>query len=377
MTLSSRRPAEPGDPIDSIETPSLLVDVDLIDENIRRMAVGAGSAGVALRPHAKSHKCAAIARRQIAAGAIGICCQKVSEAEAMVAGGIRDIYVSNEVIASRKLMRLAYLARHARISLAFDSSEGVTEASRCASAAGVVLEGLVELDLGDGRSGVAPGDAALNLARAIASADGLRFVGLQCYKAMAQHAATTADRRRISLSAAAIVAETVRLLADSGLACTIVTGGGTGSWSHEAGSGVYTEVQPGSYVFMDAYYGRIAGHDGTPFNEFEHSLTLLATVTSTPASGRAMVDAGSKALEIGYGGLPMVVDRPGTEYYEADDEHGRIRWSEGARPLLIGDRIRLIPGNCDPTVNLHDWLVGVRGGRVELVWPIDARGPGY
>ena len=132
---------------------------------------------------------------------------------------------------------------------------------------------------------------------------------------------------------AAIVSETVRLLADSGLASAIVTGGGTGSWSHEAGSGVYTKVQPGSYVFMDAFYGRIAGDDGAPFNEFEHSLTLLATVTSTPASGRAMVDAGSEALKLGFGGLPMMVDCPGDEYYETDDEHGRIRWSEGARPL--------------------------------------------
>jgi D-serine deaminase-like pyridoxal phosphate-dependent protein len=376
MMTRARKPAEPGDAVDNVETPALLIEMDALERNIRRMAEGARAAGITLRPHMKSHKCVAIALLQVASGAIGVCCQKVAEAEAMVAGGINDVYVTNQVIAPPKLARLAQLARHVRVALAFDSTEGVAAAAHAARVAGVVIDALVELDLGDERAGVSPGDAAIGLARMIAAADGLRFAGLQCYKSTAQHAPTAADRRRISLEAAAVGGATAVALARAGLACRVVSGGGTGSWRYEATSGVYTEIQPGSYVFMDAYYGRIAGEDGGPFAEFENALILLATVTSAAAPGRAMVDAGTKAVEFGYGGAPAVLGRNGVQYIKADDEHGRMRWPVGSGGLRIGDRVRLVPGNCDPTVNLHDWLVGVRNGQVEAVWPVDARGPG-
>jgi D-serine deaminase-like pyridoxal phosphate-dependent protein len=343
-----RKPAAVGDPVDRIETPALLVDLATLERNIMRMAAGARATGVALRPHAKSHKSATIARMQVAAGAVGVCCQKVAEAEAMARGGIADIYVSNQVVAPQKLARLARVAAQARVMLAFDSAEGVDAAGCACRSAGTQIDALVELDLGDERAGVPAGDPTVVLARRIANTDGLHFAGLQAYKSTAQHSPTAAERKRLALEAASMVQSARMALANARLECRVVSGGGTGSWRYDAESRAYNEVQPGSYVFMDAYYSRISDESGGAFHEFENALFLLASVTSVPAASRALVD-----------------------------EHGRLRWPAGGMGLRIDERIWLVPGNCDPTVNLHDWLVGVRDGRVEQVWAVDARGPGF
>jgi 3-hydroxy-D-aspartate aldolase len=366
-------PAEIGAPVAEIETPALIVDLDAFDRNIAKMAEFARAAGVRVRPHAKTHKSAAIALRQIAHGAVGQCVQKVGEAEALVRGGVRDVLVSNQVVGERKLRRLAALAQDATIALCFDAPEQVDAASRVAKDFGVELGGLVEIEVGMERCGVAPGRDAAALARRIADAPNLKFRGLQAYHGRAQHLATYQERAQAVAFAIDAVHETLRALADDNLACEIVGGAGTGTFAIEAASGVYTELQVGSYVFMDTDYARIGGKNGGRYTEFEHSLFVLASVISVPAADRAIVDAGLKSYSAEKG-PPWVHGRDDVEVTGVSDEHGKLKVGPGARRLSLGEKVWLIPGHCDPTVNLHDWYVGVRNGRVEALWPISARG---
>jgi len=366
-------PAPIGAPIDEIETPALVVDLDALDRNVQRMAEFARSAGVRLRPHAKTHKCPSLALKQIAAGAVGQCCQKVGEAEALVRGGVRDVLVSNEIVGTQKLRRLAALAAEATIGLCFDAPEQVDAASSVAVEFGVTLGGLVEIEVGMRRCGVAPGEPARLLARRIADAPGLDFRGLQAYHGAAQHLPTVAEREHAIAGAAEAVRTTLDALARDGLPCAIVSGAGTGTFRLEGGSGLWSELQAGSYVFMDTEYARIGGKGGGLYTEFEHSLFVLATVMSVPAADRAIVDAGLKSYS-GEKGLPWVHGRDDVEVVGISDEHGRLRLGERAERLRLGDKVMLIPGHCDPTVNLHDWYVAVRRGRVEALWPITARG---
>jgi D-serine deaminase-like pyridoxal phosphate-dependent protein len=365
-------PAEIGAPVAEIETPALVVDLDAFERNIAKMAEFARAAGVRVRPHAKTHKSAAIALRQIAHGAVGQCVQKVGEAEALVRGGVRDVLVSYQVVGERKLRRLAALARDATIALCFDAPEQVDAASRVAKDFGVELGGLVEIEVGMERCGVAPGRDAAALARRIADAPNLKFRGLQAYHGRAQHLATYQERAQAVAFAIDAVHETLRALADDNLSCEIVGGAGTGTFAIEAASGVYTELQVGSYVFMDTDYARIGGKNGGRYTEFEHSLFVLASVISVPAADRAIVDAGLKSYSAEKG-PPWVHGRDDVEVTGVSDEHGKLKLAPGAR-LRIGEQVWLIPGHCDPTVNLHDWYVGVRNGRVEALWPISARG---
>ena len=365
-------PAEIGAAVAEIETPALVIDLDALDRNIARMAELTRAAGVRVRPHAKTHKSAAIALRQIAAGAVGQCVQKVGEAEALARGGVKDILVSNQVVGERKLRRLAALARDATIALCFDAPEQVDAASRVAGDFGVELGGLVEIEVGMERCGVAPGRDAAALARRIADAPNLKFRGLQAYHGRAQHLATYQERAQAIAFAIDAVHETLRALADEKLACEIVAGAGTGTFAIEAASGVYNELQVGSYVFMDTEYARIGNKTGGRYTEFEHSLFVLASVISVPAADRAIVDAGLKSYSTEKG-PPWVHGRDDVEVTGVSDEHGKLKLAPGAR-LRVGERLWLIPGHCDPTVNLHDWYVGVRNGRVEALWPVDARG---
>jgi len=366
-------PARIGDAIADIDTPALVVDVDALDRNIARMATFASGAGVRLRPHAKTHKCPAIAQRQIAAGAVGQCCQKVGEAEALVRGGVRDVLVSNEVVGAGKLRRLAALAAEASVALCFDAPEEIDAASRAAVELGVTLGGYVEIEVGMRRCGVAPGEPARALARRIADAPGLAFHGLQAYHGAAQHLPTLAEREQAIRGAADAVRATLDALARDGLECPIVGGAGTGTFRLEGGSGLWNELQAGSYVFMDTEYARIGGRDGARYDEFEHSLFVLATVMSVPSADRAVLDAGLKSLS-GEKGVPWVHARSDIEVTGLADEHATLRVGRAAEPLRLGDKLRLIPGHCDPTVNLHDDYVVVRHGRVEALWPIAARG---
>jgi D-serine deaminase-like pyridoxal phosphate-dependent protein len=333
-------PAEIGASVSDIDTPALVVDLDALDRNIAKMAEFARSSGVRLRPHAKTHKSPAIALRQIAQGAVGQCVQKVGEAEALVRGGVTDILVSNEVVGTRKLRRLG---------------------------------ALVEIDVGMERCGVPPGKAAAALARRIADAPNLKFRGLQAYHGRAQHLPTYQQRAQAIASAIDAVRETLDALQAENLACEIVAGAGTGTFAFEAESGVYNELQVGSYVFMDTEYARIGNKDGGLYTAFEHSLFVLASVISTPTADRAIVDAGLKSYSAEKG-PPWVHGLEDVEVTNVSDEHGKLVLGPKAKRLALGEKVWLIPGHCDPTVNLHDWYVGVRRSRVEALWPIAARG---
>lgn len=373
--MTDNVPAAIGMSLRDVDTPSLLIDLDAFERNLHRMAEVAQQARVALRPHSKTHKSPAIALRQIKLGAVGVCCQKVSEAEAMVQGGVEDVLVSNEIVGQKKLGRLARLARQARIGVCVDNAENVAALSAAATRHQSALDVLVEIDVGSHRCGISPGQPALDLALKVAASPGLRFIGLQAYYGAAQHRRPYRERRTASNAAAELCAQTRDLLRQHGLDCRTITGGGTGTFEFEAAGGVYNELQAGSYIFMDADYAKNLAGDGTPFHAFEQSLFLWTTVMSCPSAEQVVVDAGLKALSVD-SGLPQVSGIDGAEYIDASDEHGKIRLHKRTC-VHLGEKWTLIPGHCDPTVNLHDWFVGIRNDRVEAIWPISARGPGF
>ncbi|MEM9784716.1 MAG: DSD1 family PLP-dependent enzyme [Pseudomonadota bacterium] len=373
------QPAAIGDDVALIDTPALVVDLDAMDRNIARMAGEAAALGMRLRPHAKTHKCAAIARAQIEAGAVGIAVQKATEAEAMVDGGICDVLVTNQVLARGKLDRLAARARRAKIGLCVDAGEGALVASAAAEAAGASFDVMVEIDIGQGRCGVMPGIAAAELAALVDGLPGLRFSGLQAYHGGIQHLATPAERTAAVALSAAACQRALDALAAAGLSAETIGGAGTGTFREEGAAGVWNEVQPGSYVLMDADYGALDTGAAPPF---EHALYLATQVISRRDGGHAVLDAGHKAASID-SGPPVPVAPPGARATSLNDEHTVLALPAG-HELALGDPVWLIPGHVDPTVNLHDWLVAVRGlvlqdgqpvaGLVEAVWRVDARG---
>ncbi len=360
-----------GIALDEVDTPALILDLDALEGNLARMAEAVKESGVRLRPHAKSHKCAEIARRQIAAGAVGVCCQKVSEAEALVDGGVADVLVTNEIVGRRKLARLAGLAREAKVAVLADDAGNVADLDAAARTEGVRLDVLIEIDVGAHRCGIEPGEPALALARRIAACRGLRFAGLHAYHGSAQHVRDPGERRAAIAGAAEKARLTKTLIESAGVACETVTGAGTGTFILESASRVFNEIQPGSYVFMDADYNRNLWEEDWP--RFEQSLFVLATVMSAPSPGHAVLDAGLKASSVD-SGMPQVHGRPGVEYVKASDEHGVLKIAAGAKAPTLGEKLLLVPGHCDPTVNLYDCFVCVRKGKVEALWPVSARG---
>ena len=366
-------PAEIGMALADVDTPALLVDLDAFERNLDAMAGNISAAGVRLRPHAKTHKCAEIARRQMALGAVGVCCQKVSEAQALARAGVPDVLVSNQVVGRRKIERLAALAREAKVGVCVDDAGNAAEIGAGAVAAGVTIDVLVEIDVGAGRCGVSPRDEALALARRVTSTDGLRFAGLQAYQGSAQHLRSYAGRGQAIEVAASMARATVDLLAQAGIECETVAGAGTGTWQFEAASGVYNELQAGSYIFMDVDYARNFDETGGAFNAFEHALFVYATVMSRPTRHRAVLDAGLKAFATD-SGMPRLADIESAAVSGASDEHAVVDLSASNADVTVGDKVRLIPGHCDPTANLYDWYVCTRGDRVEALWPIEARG---
>ena len=376
--MAAYLPAGIGRPIAEIDTPALVIDLDAFERNLEMLNGSIAGRGMRVRAHAKTHKCPEIALRQIAAGAVGVCCQKVGEAEAMVEGGVRDVVVSNEVVGASKLERLARLARRAKVGVCADDAGNIEAIGAAAGSAGVTLDVYVEIDVGARRCGVAPGDAAVALARRVQASSALRFAGLQAYHGSAQHIRAIADRRAAIGNAAAAVRATRAALERSGIACPIVAGAGSGSYMFEIETGAWNELQPGSYVFMDADYAR--NEWAAPLPRFEHALFVLSTVMSHPEPGRAVLDAGLKASSVD-SGLPTVWHVPGVRYTRPSDEHGVLELDADGPALRLGQKLLLVPGHCDPTVNLHDWYVCVRGGMeqgvVEALWPITARGAFY
>lgn len=361
-------PAEPGMREEEVDTPALLLDLDAFEHNLDAMAALLAPHGVKLRAHAKTHKSPVIALQQMRRGAIGQCVQKVAEAEVLAWGGVADVMVTNQVWGARKLARLAALARICRVSVCADDPAQVAAIAEAAAAAGTRIPVLVEIDVGAGRCGVPPGPPAVALARLIADSPHLEFGGIQAYHGSAQHIRAPEARAAAIAAAADMTRRTVEQLRQQGLPCPVVGGGGTGTFAHEAASGVWTEIQAGSYAFMDADYAR---NEAAP--PFRHALFVLATVMSAASPQVAVLDAGHKAVPTD-SGMPVVWQRPGVTYAGASDEHGKLTVEDPALRPQLGEKLRLVPGHCDPTVDRFDWYVGVRKGRVECLWPVAARG---
>jgi D-serine deaminase-like pyridoxal phosphate-dependent protein len=358
-----------GRPVTAIDTPALVVDLDAMQRNLVAMADFAHERGLRLRPHAKMHKSAWIAQQQISHGAVGVCVQKTSEAEALAAQGVQDIFITNEVIDQAKLGRVAALAREVKLAIAVDSALGILRLAAALAAAGTTLDVFVEIDIGQGRCGAAPPEAAL-LARSVIN-HRLRFAGLQAYHGGAQHLRSVVERRAAIGASSQALREALGVLAAAGIVCPLVSGAGSGSFVQEADSGLWGELQCGSYLFMDRDYADNEALPGAPC--FEHALFVKSQVMSR-ASDHAVVDAGHKSHAID-SGLPRVWQRGNLEFVNGGDEHGILR---GATLPALGDTVWLVPGHCDPTVNLHDVIFGVRGGLdhgvVEQLISVDARG---
>lgn len=371
-------PALPGMDEADIQTPCLILDLDALERNIRKMGDYARAHGMRHRAHGKMHKSVDVLKLQERlGGAVGVCCQKVSEAEVFVRGGIRDVLVSNQVRDPAKIDRLARLPlRGSRIIVCVDDIANVAELSAAAQRHGTTLECFVEIDCGAGRCGVRTTEAVVQIAQAIDTAPGLKFTGIQGYQGAMQHMDSFDDRKAKLDAAIAQVREAVEALTAIGLTPELVSGGGTGSYYFESNSGVFNELQCGSYAFMDADYGRILDRDGTRIDqgEWENALFILTSVMSHAKPHLAVVDAGLKAQSVD-SGLPVIHGRTDVKYIKCSDEHGVVEDPDGV--LAINDKLRLIPGHCDPTCNVHDWYVGVRGGKVEVVWPVSARGKAY
>lgn len=361
-----------------IQTPCLVLDLDALERNIKKMGQFAKDMGVRHRVHGKMHKSVDVAKLQEKlGGSCGVCCQKVSEAEAFVRGGIKDVLVSNQVRDPAKIDRLARIPKlGARAICCVDDVDNVADLSAAAEKHGTTIECIVEIDCGAGRCGVTTTDAVMEIARAIDAAPGLKFSGIQAYQGAMQHMDKFEDRKEKIDIAVAMVKDAVDALKAEGLECDIVGGGGTGSYYFEGNSGVYNELQCGSYAFMDADYGRILDKDGNRIDqgEWENSLFILTSVMSHAKPEKAICDAGLKAQSVD-SGLPTIYGRDDVEYVKCSDEHGVIADPKGV--LTVNEKLKLVPGHCDPTCNVHDWYVGVRGGKVECLWPVTARGLAY
>ena len=366
-----------GTPVREIETPALIVDLDVMEKNLALMAKRLEGTGVRLRAHAKTHKSPWLASKQVALGAVGVCCQKVSEAEVMVEGGIENVLVSSEVTAVSKLRRLAALARHANLMVVVDHPQGVAMLAEAVTAAGVEIGVLVDVDVGQGRCGVAPGVPAAELARRVEAARGLELKGIQAYQGKAQHVDGFVERREVYADAVARMRETVDAFEAAGLPLEVRSGGGTGSWRWDAESGVLNELQAGSYLFMDSHYRSIGGEDSDIYDDFQPSLFVLTTVVSAPGPGHVVMDAGHKALSSD-SGLAPCLELEGAVHARASDEHGVLELSPASRRPEIGETLLFQPSHCDPTINLYDVYHGVRGGMeegvLEAVIPVAARG---
>jgi 3-hydroxy-D-aspartate aldolase len=371
-------PALPGMDESEIQTPCLILDLDALERNIKKMGDYAKAHGMRHRVHGKMHKSVDVAKLQESlGGAVGVCCQKVSEAEVFARGGIKDVLVSNQVREPAKIDRLARMPKlGARTICCVDDIANVADLSAAAQKHGTQIECLVEIDCGAGRCGVTTTPAVVEIAKAIDAAPGLKFAGLQAYQGAMQHMDSYEDRKAKIALAVAQVKDAVDTLKAEGIACDIVGGGGTGSYYFESTSGVYNELQCGSYAFMDADYGRILDKDGKRIDqgEWENALFILTSVMSHAKADKAIVDAGLKAQSVD-SGLPVIFGRDDVKYVKCSDEHGVVADPDGV--LKVNDKLKLVPGHCDPTCNVHDWFVGVRGGKVEVVWPVSARGKAY
>jgi D-serine deaminase-like pyridoxal phosphate-dependent protein len=358
----------------AIDTPALIVDIEALERNIATMAARANAWGVTLRPHAKTHKCSAIARLQVLAGASGIACATIDEAEVMVEANLPGVLITSPLATERKVSRLTELAhRRSDLAVVADHPQHVSLLDEIARRSEVSLSVLVDLDVGDHRTGAATVEAAVNLAQQIQAARHLRFAGIQGYAGRIQHVAAFAKRKSAAAEVSEQLAELRTRLEFLGLAPSVVTGGGTGTQAIDGPGGVFTELQVGSYIFMDAEYAGVELDDGK-HNPFEPALFVQTTVISSNQRDFVTTDGGTKAFALN-GPPPQILNGPaaGCAYEFQGDEHGRINLKPGVR-LSLGNWLDCQPPHCDPTVSLYDRIVCVKGDEVVDVWPIDARG---
>ena len=361
-----------GDPLDALDTPAMSIDLSLMEKNISRLMERLRGKEIHVRPHMKTVKSPALAHRLLAAGAVGGCVAKVSEAEVMVQGGIEDLLITTEIVGKPKLMRLvALVQRYPRIKVVVDSLHGAQALNEAMREAQLNIDVLIDLNVGQDRCGVMPGEEALTLAHFLSELEHLHLVGVQGYEGHLQHLHDPEERAQRCRQAMQLLTATAAQLRTTGFPIEIVTTGGTGTAEICASCAGVTEVQPGSFIFMDTDYRAALG----PI--YSNALTILSTVISRPAPTRAVVDAGLKSLSI-ESGMPEPRDLPGITYQPAGDEHGILMWEKrdvsANLPLQVGDRIELIPSHIDTTINLHDYYYAYRNGKLEAIWPVAARG---
>ena len=349
---------------DEVDTPALLLDLNGVERNITAMASRFARRRLNLRPHTKTHKSPALALRQLAAGAVGVCCAKVSEAEVMAAGGVSPILVTTPIVGVLKIRRLLGVARQAEVLTVVDHLHPARALSDAAVRAGLSLGVLIDVDVGQQRTGVAPGSPALALAEEIERLPGLRLVGLQGFDGQNQHIADWGKRSAAALEAVGLLTDTAQAVRHKGLDTSIVTTGGTGTCDIVPDDGLITDIQAGSYVVMDAEYSQVAGVG------FDHALSVLVTVISKSERG-VIVDAGHKGLSTD-SETPRPKSLPAT-YLPLGDEHGMLH-GDGTQRLPLGQKLEILPGHCDTTINLYDSYHVMRDGVLVGTWPISARG---
>ncbi len=355
---------------DELPTPCLILDLDRFESNIDRMSRHARSRSIGLRPHAKTHKCAEIARRQVEAGARGICVATLAEAEVMSRAGLRGVLITAEIVGRQKIRRLMRLLEASPDTMIVaDHPDNVRELNEAASSAKRVISVLIDLDVGSNRTGVLPGDDALRLAGAIARSSNLRLEGICAYAGHSSHVVGFEARRASSNQAMSRALETRELLRKQGYDITLISGGSTGTYNIDSDMEGISELQVGSYVFMDVDYRRIGGQGGAVYDDFQPALHVLTTVIHRSGK-KAIVDGGFKAFATDRKFGPELRDIPGVPYLFAGDEHGTLVLENASCDVALGERLEFIVPHCDPNVNLYDRIYGVRRGKVESVWPV-------
>jgi D-serine deaminase-like pyridoxal phosphate-dependent protein len=363
-----------GQPVNEVPTPALLIDLDIFERNMATMRDACSARGRFCRPHGKAHKSPIVAKKQIAYGAHGQCAAKLGEAEVLVHGGIKDVLITAPVVGPRKIERLLALdALTPDIKVVADSSENLSALSVAATAKSRKLKVLIEVNVGQNRTGVDTPEEAVALARQIAKEPGLELAGIQGYGGSNQHIIAFENRRAIELLALERAVAARKAVERAGFAVGILTVGGTGTYNIDTEVPEVTEIQPGSFIFMDSHYSSIGGPNNAEFTDFGNSLSVLTTVISHPSKGRAITDGGNKALSTDES-MPVPKGLTGIAYWPGGDEYGILSLKKPNRDLNVGDKVEFIPGHCDTTVNLYNFFFGVRNGVVEAVWPIEGRG---
>lgn len=360
---------------DEFPTPALLLDLDLFEKNVAKMAAHAKSKGRALRPHAKTHKCAEIGKYLIKQGAVGACAAKISEAEALANEGVTGFLLTGAMVGQWRIERaVAFARRRPETIFIVDNAQNAKDLNDAAGTGKVKLNIAIDLLVGR-RNGIQPGEPAAALAQAVSQLPHLKLAGLQAYSGNSSHVKGFPERKKTSQEYMGMAVETRRLVEKKGIPCPWLSGASTGTYNIDSEIDGVTELQPGSYLFMDQGYNAIGGADGNErYSDFANSLTVVTTVYSKPADDTAIVDGGLKTFATDSGGVPQSISHKGVTYAWGGDEHGRLDLKNSEKPVNLGDRVEFLVPHCDPTVNLHNSIVCHRGGQVEAIWKVTARG---